>query len=65
MASEGRTGVRIFLQYWILIAVLGAFNFYRYATTKNLFSLIVGIICAAVFIGWVLFYYLYVRKKAG
>ena len=63
MAEEGKQGLRIFLQYWILIAVLGGFNFYRYATTGAKFSLIVGIGCASVFIGWVAFYFYYVRGK--
>jgi hypothetical protein len=63
MAGEGKQGLRIFLQYWLLIAVLGAFNFYRYFTTRATLSLIVGIGCATVFIGWVLFYWYYVRGK--
>jgi hypothetical protein len=62
--SEPERGVRIFLQYWVLIAALGGFNVYRYVTTKSTASLIVAIVCAAVFVGWVGFYFLYVRKKA-
>jgi hypothetical protein len=64
MSRKGPSGIRIFLQYWLLIAVMGAFNFYQYGTTKNILSLVVAIICSLVFIGWVLFYYFYVRKKA-
>jgi hypothetical protein len=64
MSTEGKQGLRIFLQYWLLIAVLGAFNFYRYATTRATLSLVVGIGCAVVFVGWVLFYLFYVRKKS-
>jgi hypothetical protein len=64
MSMEGKQGLRIFLQYWLLIAVLGAFNFYRYFTTRATLSLVVGIGCAAVFVGWVLFYLLYVRNKS-
>jgi hypothetical protein len=63
MAKEGKQGLRIFLQYWLLIAVLGAFNFYRFFTTRATLSLIVGIACATVFIGWVLFYFYYVRGR--
>lgn len=63
MSGESRAGARIFLQYWILIAALGAFNFYRYATTRSWLSLVVGILCAVVFVGWVLFYYFYVRRR--
>jgi hypothetical protein len=63
MAEEGKQALKIFLQYWLLIAVLGGFNFYRYATTRSMLSLIVGIACAAVFVGWVLFYWFYVRGK--
>jgi hypothetical protein len=61
--AEGKQGLRIFLQYWLLIAILGGFNFYQYSRTLSRFSLIVGIGCALVFIAWVLFYLLYVRGK--
>ncbi|MBI3652314.1 MAG: hypothetical protein HY231_14935 [Acidobacteria bacterium] len=63
MAEEGKLGLRIFLQYWILIAVLGGFNFYRYHLTGALFSLLVGSACAVIFVGWVAFYFFYVRGK--
>jgi len=63
VSKEGKHGLRIFLQYWFLIAVLGAFNFYRYFTTRATLSLVVGIGCATVFIGWILFYLFYVRGK--
>ena len=63
MAEEGKRGLRIFLQYWVLIAILGGFNFYRYYSTGALFSLIVGIGCAVVFLGWIFFYLFYVRGK--
>ena len=63
MSGEGKQGLRIFLQYWLLIAVLGGFNFYRYFTTQATLSLIVGIGCAVIFVGWILFYLFYVRGK--
>ena len=62
MAAHDR-GVKIFLQYWLLIALLGGFNLYWYFRNGRVASLVVAIACAVAFTGWVLFYYLYVRKN--
>jgi hypothetical protein len=63
MAEQNR-GLRIFLQYWLLIAVLGGFNTYTYIKNGNKLALAVAIVCALAFAGWLFFYLLYVRKKA-
>ena len=63
MAEEGKQqGLKIFLEFWLLIAVLAGFNFYMYFGTGSKLFLVVGIICVAGFIGWAMFYLLYVRK---
>jgi hypothetical protein len=63
MDEQSKRGLRIFLQYWVLIAILATFNFYKYFTGKNILSLIIAILCTAIFVGWVLFYLYYVRGK--
>ena len=63
MAEQDR-GLRVFIQYWLLIAVLGGFNLYNYFKSGNKLSLTVAIVCALAFAGWLLFYVVYVRKKA-
>lgn len=62
MDEQGKQGLRMFLQFWVLIALLAAFNIYNYARDGGKMFLIVGIICIVVWIGWALFYALYVRK---
>ena len=63
MSKEVNPGLKIFLQFWLLIGLLAAFNFYNYFRRGARLFLVVGIICVAVFIGWALFYGLYVRKN--
>jgi len=63
MAKEDR-GLRVFIQYWVLIAVLGGFNVYNYIKRGNKLSLAVAIVCALAFTGWLVFYIVYVRRKA-
>jgi CHASE2 domain-containing sensor protein len=62
MNEQGKQGLKIFLQFWLLIALLAGFNIYNYARSGSKLFLIVGIVCIGVFIGWALFYALYVRK---
>ncbi|HEX8091938.1 MAG TPA: hypothetical protein VF762_24015 [Blastocatellia bacterium] len=62
MSEQGRQGLKIFLQFWLLIALLAGFNIYNYIRNGSKMFLIVGIICVAVFIGWALFYAFYVRR---
>ena len=61
--SERDRGFRVFIQYWVLIAVLGGYNAYNYARSGNKLSLAVAVVCALAFAGWLLFYLFYVRKK--
>lgn len=63
MSKEGNPGLKIFLQFWALIGLLAGFNFYNYVRTGARLFLVVGIVCVVVFIGWALFYVLYVSKK--
>ena len=63
MGEDGKQqGLKMFLEFWLLIAVLGGFNFYMYFGGRSKMFLVVGIICVAGFIGWAIFYLLYVRK---
>jgi hypothetical protein len=63
MSEQSKQGLKIFLQFWLLIALLAGFNIYNYIRNGSKMFLIVGIICIAVFIGWALFYVLYVRRS--
>lgn len=63
MNEQSKRGLRIFLQYWVLIALLAAFNFYKYFTAESTLSLIMAVACTVVFVGWVLFYLYYVRGR--
>ena len=62
MSEEGNKGLKIFLEFWLLIGVLAGFNFYMYFGGRSKMFLIGGIICAAAFVGWAMFYIFYVRK---
>jgi fatty acid desaturase len=62
MGEEGKRGLKIFLEFWLLIGVLAGFNFYMYFGGGSKMFLIVGILSVIVFIGWAMFYVLYVRK---
>ena len=62
MSEEGKREFKIFLEFWLLIGLLAAFNFYSYVTNGSKLFLAVGIICVLGFIGWALFYLLYMRK---
>ena len=63
MSEEGNRGLKIFLEFWLLIGLLAAFNLYNYFRGGAKLFLAVGIVCVLAFIGWALFYLLYVRKK--
>jgi fatty acid desaturase len=62
MGEAGKQGLKIFLEFWLLIGVLAGFNFYMYFGGGSKMFLVVGILSVIVFIGWVMFYVLYVRK---
>lgn len=62
MADDGKQGLKIFLEFWLLIGVLAGFNLYMYFGGKSKMFLIVGIICIAAFVGWAMFYILYIRR---
>ena len=62
MSEEGKRGLKIFLEFWLLIGVLAGFNFYMYFGGRSKMFLVVGIVCAAAFVGWAMFYIFYVRK---
>ena len=62
MGEEGKRGLKIFLEFWLLIGVLAGFNFYMYFGGGSKMFLVVGILSVIVFIGWAMFYVLYVRK---
>jgi len=60
--EAARRGLKIFLQFALLIGLLAAFNIYNYFRTTRRLFLVVGVVCVVFFIGWALFYVLYVRK---
>ena len=62
MNEEGKRGLKIFLQFGLLIGLLGAFNLYNYFRVGKKFSLVVGIMCVVGLLGWALFYVVYVRR---
>ena len=62
MSEEGKRGLKLFLEFWLLIGVLAGFNFYSYLRGGSRLFLFVGVICAVAFIGWAMFYVFYVRK---
>ncbi|MEK6325884.1 MAG: hypothetical protein AABN33_29965 [Acidobacteriota bacterium] len=63
MGEAGKRELKIFLEFGLLIGLLTAFNFYNYFRSGSKLFLVVGIICILGFIGWALFYLLYVRKS--
>ena len=63
MSEEGKRALKIFLEFWLLIGLLAAFNLFNYFRSGSKLFLVVGIICIAGFIGWALFYLLYARKS--
>lgn len=65
MSEEGKRALKIFLEFWLLIGLLAAFNLFNYFRSGSKLFLVVGIICVTGFIGWALFYLLYVRKREG
>ena len=62
MGEEAKRGLTLFLEFWLLIALLGGFNFYSYFSGGSKLFLVVGIVCGVVFVGWALFYIFYVRR---
>jgi len=63
MSEEGNRGLKLFLEFWLLIGVLAAFNLYSYFRGGSKLFLGVGLIAVLAFIGWALFYIFYVRSK--
>ena len=59
--EEGKRELKIFLEFWLLIGLLAGFNLYSYFSGGSKMFLVVGMICIAGFIGWALFYLLYIR----
>ena len=62
MSEQRRNALRVFLTNWLLIAALLAFNLFNYVRRGGRLSLIVTIVCGAVFIGWGLGYFFFFRK---
>jgi hypothetical protein len=62
MDDQADRGLKIFLMFWALFAALAAMNLYGYFALGNKLSLVGGIICTVVFVGWAIFYYVYVRR---
>ena len=62
MGEEGKRGLKIFLQYGALFAVLGGVNIYMYFTRGKSLNIVVAALCGAVVVGWAVFYFYYVRK---
>lgn len=63
MSGEGKRGLKLFLEFWLLIGVLAGFNLYSYFRGGSKLFLVVGLICVVAFIGWAMFYVFYVRTR--
>jgi hypothetical protein len=63
MGGEGKRELKIFLEFWLLIGLLAGFNLYNYYRGGSRLFLAVGIICVVAFVGWALFYVLYIRRS--
>jgi hypothetical protein len=63
MNEQGKRALKIFLEFWLLIGLLAGFNIYNYIQNGSKLFLVVGIICITGFVGWALFYLLYVRRN--
>ena len=61
MSEEAKRGLTLFLEFWLLIALLAGFNFYSFFRGGSKAFLAVGMLAAAVWVGWALFYLFYVR----
>ena len=61
MKEDEKRGLKIFLEFWLLMGLLAGFNFYMYHRNGATMFLVVGIVAAVVFVGWALFYVFYVR----
>lgn len=63
MREEGKRGLKIFLEFGLLIGLLAGFNLYNYFRGGSKLFLAVGVICILGLIGWALFYFLYVHPR--
>jgi hypothetical protein len=61
--EQTRQRLRIFLTFSSLLAALAALNLYIYLTLHIRLSLVVMAICGVAFVGWCVFYALYVRRS--
>jgi hypothetical protein len=61
--EEGKRELKIFLEFWLLIGLLAGFNLYSYFRGGSKMFLVVGVLCVVGFLGWALFYLLYVRRR--
>ena len=59
--EQGKRGLKIFLEFEFLIALLAAFNLYNYYSGGSKMFLGVGVVCVLGLVGWTLFYFVYVR----
>jgi hypothetical protein len=65
MDDIGKRGLKIFLEFWILIGALAAFNFYNYSRNGSKLFLAVAILCVVGFVVWAVAYFFYFRRPRG
>lgn len=65
MDEIGKRGLKIFLEFWLLIGLLAAFNVYSYVRSGSKLFLGVSIVCIIAFVGWALFYVFYFRRAGS
>jgi len=55
--------LKVFLEFWLLIGLLAAFNLYAYFSGASRMFLVVGIICVIAFLAWAASYVFYFRRS--
>ena len=61
--EEKKRVLKVFLEFWLLIGLLAAFNLYSYFSGGSRMFLVVGIISTAAFVAWAAAYVFFFRRS--
>jgi hypothetical protein len=61
--KQARLGLKIYLEFALLIVVLGGFNLYSYYKDGKRLFLIMGIVCIGALLGWTAVYFFYFKRN--